>query len=408
MSWWSRGKQGLREASMLKVRHKNTARRRLIFGATLIAACQVALLCLSPSSRSSVLSAMRLRAPPSPPPEEKEPAACARRDGGVVNCLWNHQIYQCAAGGPYQTEKDEAAPSGECLDGFHSWNVCRNRTFLCKAPGLSTRDVMHHFGHCPSSLRTNRTEMVVTRMETKYPEVDLEWWRSGGSSRVLVAQAVGLGNYQRLFAISSPAVRRWCMLHDYDYISAIGHFVGDKEWHSCFNKVFLLQLARKEMHNLYDFFFYMDADAVIVNPSFCVESILSPHQLLAAQVGGDRHKSWQKNDGVALYNLNHPLAQHLSDTWVQRSYSSIGNKSRTADQKEWYDILQTYGEEEGWPLRELLPVLPFAASDGSRGFDNVLHVIREDMFDWTGSSVKDRAERMRRAIAGIEWPREPH
>jgi len=354
-----------------------------------------------------------------------------------ISCRWNNERtfcnldgvnYACVfIPGSVQFSKIHRAPTADCLSGEWSWGVCSGGRFLCKDltvvrfinlyRNLSVHDLAAQWGYCPDADDSNvsRTVEVVENVVTSSMTIQL-MRHTVQRKRVLVAQTVGLGKYLQLFHVLSPSNRRWCFIHGYDYLSAIGIYAGRQEWHSTYNKAFVLQYVLQLYAHNYDFLFLIDADALVINPYFCVEHLLSSHQLLTAHVGDPAHHflhPWDKNAGIVLFNLRHQKIHHLATQWAQRSLEACKNhtdvpdgrsSSTLDDQSILHDILMNYGNSD--ELWALLPILKNHVTNSSSSdiIQHVEHILRPDGGDWTGDSVTRRVAIGIRLVDRIKWP----
>jgi hypothetical protein len=102
-------------------------------------------------------------------------------------------------------------------------------------------------------------------------DMNMEWVKhvkmtNHHGPRVIVAQTCGMGKYEELLKETRLVNEKYARAHGYDYLAVIGLYSGTTEWHSTFNKAFVLEsVLRAETH--YDLLFYLDADAMVINPA---------------------------------------------------------------------------------------------------------------------------------------------
>jgi hypothetical protein len=328
---------------------------------------------------------------------------CKEKGTSSSPCVYGGFLYKCTFyPGTLQMDESAPAPSHECLPGQCSWNVCSEGKYLCWE-SVSRRGISleKDFACCldkntTSGMRTQTFAPTVT------PGMSMELTKEY-RTRVLVVQTVAPGKYFKLFNSTVWTNKRWARAQGYDFLSAIGVYHGQNEWQSTFNKVFLLRHVYESMLSDYDLLFYLDADVLVQNPYFCVEHFLSPNHLLGAHAGTGKHGTrWNKNAGVVLYNLRHPMMGNFSKAWSDQSEADINDGN---DQDFLHGILTEYGKT--MQLDALLPVLPNEAPMGQdRGglATHTAHIKRPDYRDWTGNSVDARVKIAEEIAAKIEWP----
>lgn len=127
-------------------------------------------------------------------------------------------------------------------------------------------------------------------------------------------------NYAPLLDASGPVNSTYAARHGYAYRS----FVGFKSATAGanFNRYHLI---REELDaGQHDWAFWMDADAIVINLDFLLESLIerTPDKMIIACSGTERGE-FDINNGVFLLNLRHPLARELVED-VIRVGDSLG------------------------------------------------------------------------------------
>jgi len=106
------------------------------------------------------------------------------------------------------------------------------------------------------------------------------------------------------------------------YWSFEGVVRGAKPWHAAFNRIYLFDMAVKA--KMYDWIFYLDNDALIVNHKKPVTEMLDEKCLIIAAPGAsaDEHNFDDFNNGAMLVNLKHPRALSMIKDWMH-SYDTV-------------------------------------------------------------------------------------
>jgi hypothetical protein len=152
-------------------------------------------------------------------------------------------------------------------------------------------------------------------------------------------------NYAPLLEVAGPVNSSYAALHGYGYRSFVG-FMSPKAGAN-FNRYHLI---REEIDaGRHDWAFWMDADAIVIDLRFPVESLIerSPEKMLIACSGTDRGE-FDVNNGVFLMNLRHPLARELVED-VIRVGDSLGRAPNGfySDQAIMQRWLRGYADEAG-------------------------------------------------------------
>lgn len=226
--------------------------------------------------------------------------------------------------------------------------------------------------------------------------------------RVIVAQTCGHGKYSLLLRETRKVNEQFAMSQGFDYMSVVGLYYGSTEWHSTFNKAFILKAILDE--TAYDILFYLDADAMVINPSFPLLASFplayngrqAETFLLAAHGSSPRHPC-NFNAGVLVWNLSHPLVHNVSSIWVDRSLRSMQNRGLD-DQSLLWDILrQLLTHKEQWSI---LPELENHDRRKNIATKNIAHILRPTgPGDWSGDTVLARVKSARLLASSIKWTR---
>lgn len=151
------------------------------------------------------------------------------------------------------------------------------------------------------------------------------------SHNVHIIQTCDGDVYKPMMDITEPLHRQYAKRYGYTYSRYDGIKRGFKPWHAAFNRIYLVleimdDMAKKKSsrenkesqksQNI-DWILYMDADAVIVNLDKSVDSFLDNRYALVACRGSidDPKITWNINNGVMFYNLNHPHTRIILEKW---------------------------------------------------------------------------------------------
>jgi len=90
------------------------------------------------------------------------------------------------------------------------------------------------------------------------------------------------------------------------------------DWHSCFNRLYILGELIAEGHR--GWVIYLDADAYIVDLDFPIADYLDSNSDYAGVLvpSGATPAYWDINNGVMLLNLGHPVSGLIVKDWVRR------------------------------------------------------------------------------------------
>lgn len=230
----------------------------------------------------------------------------------------------------------------------------------------------------------------------------IEWERqrarAPGAPKVLVAQTVANGPYLPLLETSRPANKAYAMAAGYDYMSLVGVAYGRAGQLSTFNKVFILDMLVRQGE--YDVVFYLDADALVVNPAFRVEDVAPGWAMLTACQGGTS-ATWNMNIGVFIWNLRHPRTPSFVAAWRDASVRAIW-WNRKDDQNIIHRLLREMPEDERAGMVDLKTGPEYDLFNYSG--PNVYHFMRESSRDWTGNSVEGRVQHMQAIIRDKNLP----
>jgi len=277
----------------------------------------------------------------------------------------------------------------------------------------------HPRGVAPTSQSIGRS---ITLNQSKYvdagtdeqkieqPRLVVEWVKPASNSshphsRVVVAQTCGHGAYLPLLAETRRVNERYALGQGFAYLIVTGLYHGNTEWHSTFNKAFILRAVLMD-ETQYEILFYMDADAMVINPSFpLLGSFPLDYRgrqiqefLLAAHGSSPRHPL-NFNAGVLVWNLRHPLVYNASSLWVKESVGSMRSRGHDDQSLLWGILRRMLSNEQQWTI---LPELQ--NYDPITRRKNIAHILRSTgAGDWSGKTVAARVKSAKQIASEIEW-----
>jgi hypothetical protein len=168
---------------------------------------------------------------------------------------------------------------------------------------------------------------------------------SPNTSVVLVQTCDGNSEYKELFDVTAPANKKYAARHGYAYWTFEGVVRGAKPWHAAFNRIYLFDMAVKAQ--MYDWIFYLDNDALIVNHKKPVTDLLDEKCLIIVAPGAsaDEHIFDDFNNGVMLVNLNHPRALSMIKDWMQ-SYDMVSMETLRLEPDGVFDRQGGYADDQ--------------------------------------------------------------
>ena len=128
-------------------------------------------------------------------------------------------------------------------------------------------------------------------------------------------------NYADMLAATSRTVRTYAADKGCAYEQFLGLKMGRHPWHSCFNRIFMLN----EMldRGVAGWVCHMDADAWIQDLSFDIHGYLADKSdkalIFTPSLATDEW--WDVNDGVFLINLDHPKSRRLIAEWLKQTHA---------------------------------------------------------------------------------------
>lgn len=138
------------------------------------------------------------------------------------------------------------------------------------------------------------------------------------SSEPIIIQSSDDGQYAAMLDVTSRNVTAFCRKHNLDYRSFKGLKTGHRQWHSCFNRLYMLDELIAEGHE--SWVIHLDADAYIVDMDFPVRHYLDTRKDKAGIIvhSGATPEFWDVNDGVLFLNLGRPVARAVVKEWIRR------------------------------------------------------------------------------------------
>ena len=156
----------------------------------------------------------------------------------------------------------------------------------------------------------------------------------------------------------------------------------------------------------YEILFYMDADAMVINPSFPILASFPldyggrriQNFLLAAHGSSPRHPC-NFNAGVLVWNLRHPLVRNVSSLWIEESVGSMRSGGPDDQSLLWSILRRLLSNEQQWTI---LPELQnYDPSTKSR---HIAHLLRSTgAGDWSGRTVASRVKWAKQIASEIKW-----
>ena len=236
--------------------------------------------------------------------------------------------------------------------------------------------------------------------------------RMKDSRKLLIAQYSAFGSYAKLLELTAPINKAYARLWHADYVVLQGASISiypRDSWctppqeRSRFNKISLLQLAlarRKE----YDLLLLLDADAMIYDFSKDLRSYLpvdSDVMLVAHRVNANEGPhSWDINNGVTLWNLQHPMTSVVVDDWYHRTLYELNRNPTTRRYMLTGDqsVLQAVLREENRKDYVYTYVNEFQYRNGTV----IKHFIRENLLwdkhdVWKMTSLESRSTNIQNA-----------
>lgn len=163
--------------------------------------------------------------------------------------------------------------------------------------------------------------------------------------RLVIVQYTGWEDYYfRMTDISSRANRAYAKMHNVDYVRMNGVAYGTHTGiHAPYNKIFILRHFREKYRKNYDVLLLLDSDAVIVDFNFNALDLLPPNYLFAAHkiVPRSSNTTWNINNGVTLWNLNHKEYDSVVGNWASRCKDKMKRGLGVSDQGPLHYGLRT-------------------------------------------------------------------
>lgn len=168
------------------------------------------------------------------------------------------------------------------------------------------------------------------------------------TNEVLIAQYSSIGNYSSLLQVTQPVNQAYARYWGFDYVTLVGTGIagGTCERFSRYNKITILLEALQQ--GVHDYLLILDGDALIVNFTVNVASLLPPQYMLAALrvIKEKSRHTWHINNGVTLWNLRHNMTATVANRWREKSISHIKSFEDRGDQEILYRTLQELDEEQ--------------------------------------------------------------
>jgi hypothetical protein len=215
-------------------------------------------------------------------------------------------------------------------------------------------------------LPTKSLRQKETPEEDCEPRRDPTWeWRkysnddgktTRAKKRLLVAQYSSYGKYGKLLELTSPVNKAYAKRWSHDFVIVQGSTLIVKEDGDCepppqramYDKLELLRMALRQKDK-YDQLLLLDADAIIYDLGFDITELAEQDDLLVAhrvsQKNPDPH-TWNVNNGIVLWNLEHPETTHVADEWEKLTRTAVSGGKAHGDQHYLQSVLKLQNRHE--------------------------------------------------------------
>ena len=157
---------------------------------------------------------------------------------------------------------------------------------------------------------------------------------------ILVIQSCDGKIYKPMLDLVEPVNRDYCTRMGYGYKRYDGIRLPTKAPHPSYaacNRIYLLQ--DELLYNNYDWVLWMDADALVVDPTQPVDEFLdNSRAVIACRGASNAEDNWYDlNNGVCFYNLKHPKTAELVGLWQSYAEAAVKNieEKGLSDQVSW-------------------------------------------------------------------------
>jgi len=129
----------------------------------------------------------------------------------------------------------------------------------------------------------------------------------------------------------------------------------------------LQAVENKKRLQPYDTVLFLDSNAMIVQLDYDVLDLIARDKMLAMVGGtGDQiHRS--KYSDVMLWNLEHPQALNVSDSWIEKSQTSLHNENANSQTLLMNVLNNEVHQLNGSDREDLLDPIPEPMVDGLQG-----------------------------------------
>ena len=227
---------------------------------------------------------------------------------------------------------------------------------------------------------------------------------SPSSPSVVVIQTCDGHHYHPLYETTHPANKRYAARHGYAYWGFEGVVRGAKPWQSSFNRIYLFEMAHQAA--MYDWIFFLDNDALVVNHTQTLDEYLDPNCMLVAVRGAsdDPADYHDINAGVLLVNLRHPHTRVLLREW-RHKYEAVGLEQLESEVDGVFAHIGAHVDDQG--MLQALLMSHFSAADVCRqtvpnitlnyGGSFVKHVMRGEK----GTPMHERKAALQQFVDGL-------
>ncbi len=226
------------------------------------------------------------------------------------------------------------------------------------------------------------------------------------SKRLLIAQYASFGTYASLLEKTSPINKAYGRKWNHDVLIVQGAaLLVETDTEECelpkhrsmYNKIPILFYSLSKTER-YDQLLLLDADALIFDMEFDMTTILKNDDMLAAlRVNkSDTLRTWNINNGVTLWNLNHNMTKKIAQKWLRLTSDGL-NKAHNFGWKEHND--QYYMHDALRREKGAIQATKSLKDEFRYKKATIIkHFLRPKKNDWTGYGMDTREAKIQSAI----------
>ena len=268
------------------------------------------------------------------------------------------------------------------------------------------KDMQWEWYNTPSSPRTG-TATTTTNSNAKHKKTRKQKTTSQTKPRLLIGLSSGYDKYAEMLALSAHLAKVYAHTHDATVVVLQGTALAPDgctgpAWFTTFNKIRLL-FAAIDRRDLYDQLLLLEADALIVNMTVDIRTLLSSSStsmssqevLIAAQPirQGDfllLPEKYQIQAGVTLWNLHHPQCTIVALQWFEEARKAVTVGTYWGDEPYLHAVLQRQNQD----IIRWLDKKEFAYEEGTI----VKHFFSTSRHSSAWSHRKRRMERVAKSV----------